>query len=442
MKRIFMKKRVLLPTIQILLVCSACGSSYSASNIATAANAEFRNYDFDKKGNYLDFKNKVINFSSTFSDKYNSFYTDENKIFSPLSVFLCLGMLSQCTANDSSQEILDFFDIDNSLLVENYKYLFELQNKYKLGNNQKVITEETTNSIWIENNFEYKKDALINLANNFYADSFHMDFINNPLNSAKIIQDYIKDKTRGLIDISLEQYISDLTRLVILNTLYMKDLWNEEGFDLNETKDLKEFVNSDGSHKNTKLNISYYFHGKPISTEKYSTFHVFSDANFELRFIVPQEGYKATDMLRKDILSEIHSIKDFTPTENEGKIVNKTKVYFPSFESSSNVDLKEMFKQTTNVKSIFDPLVSDFSAISAKEDLVCSALVHAAKLKVNRKGMEGAAITVAIGDATSPGPNDEIEYRYFDFFVNKAFAYELLDSNGYPLFVGTVDKLN
>ena len=98
-----------------------------------------------------------------------------------------------------------------------------------------------------------------------------------------------------------------------------------------------------------------------------------------------------------------------------------------------------MFVSLTNVKSMFDPMKADFSKVSPKEDLYCSHLIHAAKLDVNKKGIEGAAITMAVNRATSVGPGEE--HRYFDFKVEKAFAFEILDKFGYPLFVGTVDKI-
>jgi hypothetical protein len=57
-------------------------------------------------------------------------------------------------------------------------------------------------------------------------------------------------------------------------------------------------------------------------------------------------------------------------------------------------------------------------------------------LEVNRKGIEGAAVTIIPG-AGAPGP-DEYEDVYVDFLVNKAFGFILTDPYNTIIFAGVI----
>jgi serine protease inhibitor len=60
---------------------------------------------------------------------------------------------------------------------------------------------------------------------------------------------------------------------------------------------------------------------------------------------------------------------------------------------------------------------------------------------VDRKGIEGAAVTLMAMGATS-APSDEYTKLYFDFIVDKAFGFIITDSYGATLFSGVVNELD
>jgi serine protease inhibitor len=58
-------------------------------------------------------------------------------------------------------------------------------------------------------------------------------------------------------------------------------------------------------------------------------------------------------------------------------------------------------------------------------------------LDVNKKGIEGAAVTIAIACASSIHVNKKV---YHDFTLDKNFGYILTDSNDVVLFEGQVTE--
>ncbi|MBR2350910.1 MAG: hypothetical protein IKA67_02640, partial [Clostridia bacterium] len=87
---------------------------------------------------------------------------------------------------------------------------------------------------------------------------------------------------------------------------------------------------------------------------------------------------------------------------------------------------------------IFDVDKCDFSNIT-DETLVCEGVVHQASLEVNRRGIEGAAVTyIPMAGAAGPG---EYENVYHDFIVDRAFGFILTDSYGTVLFSGVINNV-
>ena len=104
---------------------------------------------------------------------------------------------------------------------------------------------------------------------------------------------------------------------------------------------------------------------------------------------------------------------------------------FPEFESSYSDDLKDELSQL-GIKSLFD-LTNDYKLF--EEKVYVSNLIQMSKLKVNNKGIEGAAVTMSVGEGVN-----SIE-KIIEFVINRSFGYILSDSYGVPLFIGIVDNI-
>ena len=153
-----------------------------------------------------------------------------------------LAMTSTITDGNTQKEILDFLNIDYIDILNYTNALYGLSMKEKLYNNEICYKETLVNSIWISNSINYKKDSLNDLYNYFNASSFVVDYSNK--NTSNHICNYISDNTNGLIKPNLQ--IPEETIFMLINSLYVSDLWNETG--LEYTKNDYEFKN----YNNTK----------------------------------------------------------------------------------------------------------------------------------------------------------------------------------------------
>ena len=71
----------------------------------------------------------------------------------------------------------------------------------------------------------------------------------------------------------------------------------------------------------------------------------------------------------------------------------------------------------------------------------CPEVSHVATLSVDRKGIEGAAVTVIAGDGSAAPGEEEFEKVYLDFIVDRAFGFIVTDARDVPLFTGIINGI-
>ena len=391
---------------------------------------------------YESFLMNVQEFSHLFSEAvYESYKEDENFTVSPISVYMALAMTVEATNGSTREEILNALGMSYEEVATFTKNLFSDCNSIytgqgKLGN--KVIQgfEDLRNSIWVDEDIKFNDNALNSLADKFYTTAYQVPFQRKPKEAAKALQSYIKKQTRGLIDKEYE--FSDETIFAIVNTYYLKEIWNEFGNELKFTKNDVRFTNYDNSIDMIKLLTGYYFNGKPYVTEKYSYAATKTNHGFKLKFIIPNDGYTVDDIFNKEVLKEVNDLNNYLATDDERREYNHTRCFFPEFEAEYDGDIKGILKNKMGIESLFNVEYADFSNLIDGRAYI-EEVIHQTKLTVNRRGIEGAAVTVELGaGAAGPGPYVDV---YHDFYVNKAFAFIISDSNDTVLFSGVVKNV-
>ena len=73
------------------------------------------------------------------------------------------------------------------------------------------------------------------------------------------------------------------------------------------------------------------------------------------------------------------------------------------------------------------------------EKVVCEKVQHITELTVDRRGIEGAAVT-HIPTAGAPGPGKYTRVE-FDFIVDRAFGFIITDRYNTTLFSGVVNEI-
>ncbi len=373
----------------------------------------------------------------------------DNIAVSPISAFMVLGMAAESANGDTQKEILEALGLTyeeletlapilnndmNRILSESVD---EFGGKLENSENMPKNIVKSVNSIWACDRIHYNDQGLAKISTDFYSDIFRTDFKSGEGN--KLMNSYIKNETRGFLDINLD--VPPSTVMALMNVLYIKEIWNQSGNDLIETKDEYEFSNTDKTIRKGKLLNGYYHSGRALVAEKFRKFYTVTNSGYKLTFLVPNDGYSASDIYNVECLGLN------TPyTYSEDNKIFHTRCFFPEFKTEFFESIKGSV-QKLGIKQFFTDGGCDFSSLVASIDnapgVYCSDVKQAAKFEVQKSGIEGAAVTVATMEAaTSPGPDAKVyEDVYEDFIVDRAFAYTFEDPYGNVIFTGVVNKI-
>ena len=438
-----MKKIIsLILVLTMCLAFSSCAVNPENYSLALAAKAMEVKYSDAKEESYENFLDKLDVFAAKLTYEV---YADSNKqlniCISPVSVYMALALATECANGETRDEILNAVGVTYDEVKNFTKVLYAFSNREfyytNMLNNKKILAfEELANSIWVDKNTTLKEDGINNLANNFNCDLFSVNFKTSE--GEKAINAYIKDKTHGIIDSDLD--LSPETLITLINTFYLKEVWNEDGDELKFTDKAYDFKNADGSVVNTKLLQGYYFNGNIYDGEGYTSFYTRTDHGFDIKFIVPTDGHTIEEVFTSDNIYNINNLGDYGYIDEENKLLHHTRVFFPEYKASFDGNLADILKNDFGITKLFDFEQCDFSNVT-DEQLACDGVIHKCSIDVNDKGIEGAAVTV-MPMAGAAGPLDGYEEVYHDYIVDRAFGFVITDSYGAVLFSGVVNSVN
>ncbi len=425
----------------------SCSIFAKSKVLAEPAKAENLDWKAHNEEGFLAFKEKTNAFaakftSATYAQAYVSQNAQSNFAVSPVSVFMALGMAAECSLGVTQNEILNALGITQSELNAHYATLYRSLNvEYKSTNalQQKKTTGMLTlsNSIWLDDSLPAKDACLDALSTRYYAYAHEVDFNGKNQTANDAIKNFVSKQTKGLI--KRDFHLNEQTLFALINTLYLKDLWNYNGDDLPRTKEEIAFTNSRGETQNKRFLEGEHITGRAYETESFSGYYTTTYHGYKIKFLVPKDGYKAQDIFTKENLQSFNTITDFDAEDEENLIRYHTRCLFPEYKSSFNGDVKEILQQQFGIQALFNAETCDFTALTDVKPAYCSGVIHQTSLEVNRKGIEGAAITVIPG-AGAPGP-DEYKNEYVDFLVNKAFGFILTDAHNTVIFSGVIENI-
>ena len=282
--------------------------------------------------------------------------TDKNVVLSPLSMAMCLSM----RANFASPELAG--QIYRALGTENLEALNSLNCKMmaELKKLDKATTIDLANGLWYNERLSPGDGLASTLKDNYRADVFAC----NPAKAPAHVCDWVKKKSKGLID-----YTPDAFDILVANVLYFKGLWKDE-FSEYRTKKAKFH----GKNGNTKVDMMYKAQSELFAAG--DNFEVckkpFGNGAFYCYFVLPNEGV--------DIDGFTQSLTSLELASLEYKSYPAA-LYVPRFELRSTID---------NLIPVLERLgIVGFE----NEGSYAEKVVHETYLKVDESGAEVAAIT-------------------------------------------------
>ena len=433
-----MKRKVMaalsVPLCAAMLLMSSCAGR--STLLRAAAEPEDFSYTERQDEDFIAVQQGAEDFAARFASAALEMAASEgteNAVVSPVSVYMGLSLAAASSAGETKEELLSALGVTEETLGEGISILWRSLNR-ALGKTGKIAL---SNGIWLDASTPFVEETLDVLAEDYYCNSYSADFANDNDAANRALSKYIKDETNGLIDADLA--LSHETVFALVNTLYLKDTWNEYGDDIARTEE-RVFTQGSGEEVLRRLLQGDYGMGRAYEGANYTSYHTSTVHGFRITFLVPKDGVSLSEVMTAQNIAEVSSKEDWNATDEENHIRYYTRCLFPEFEGDYAGDVSPVLQEEFGIEKLFDRKQSDLSALTGMTSGVyCTEAQHIAKLKVDRKGIEGAAVFVLPG-AGEAGP-DEYEQVYEDFLVDRAFGFVLTDSYNTTLFAGVIHEV-
>ena len=344
------------------------------------------------------------------------FTGSENTVYSPISLYVALGMLTELTDGQTRQQVMDLLDAaDGEALRQQIRKLW--MSVYQDGD----AVCRLANAAFLRENADVKQTAVDTLAQWYYASSYRL-----PMGTAEAdeaIASWLNQQTGGLLSEAAGEIRTEPENLLRLyNTIYYKAGWREP-FESSQTE-TDTFTAADGGKQQAD-----FLHKRDEGS--YRKGEGYTAAPMALRygqmvFVLPEEGVTPESLLqRQGFLSELAG--DYDRAERVWSV--------PKFDVKSTVDLKGAL-QALGVTDAFDEVKADLTPLT-DDDAVVTSVMQAARVKIDEEGVEAAAYTEIVADNTAaiePPPVVEMD-------LDRPFLFVIFDGNHVPLFVGTVQTV-
>jgi serpin B len=280
------------------------------------------------------------------------------------------------------------------------------------------------NSLWGQRDTPWEQPFLDRLAELYGASLRLTDFEVDAEAARRDINDWVSDQTEGRIaDLLPAGVPDDLTRLVLVNAIYLKAPWLTP-FEPTATTP-QPFTRLDGSSPAVPMMRS---RGQlPYATGDGWQAVDLPYAGYELTMtvLVPDAG-RLTD-------AEAQMAPSLLDAVVGSQAVRDVELGLPRWDTSTAFPLADALR-AAGMPTAFDADAADFRGMTAAERLYLSAVQHQANITVDEAGTEAAAATAAVIAATSAPAEPPVQ-----LVVDRPFLFMIRDvPTGTLVFLGRV----
>ncbi len=344
------------------------------------------------------------------------FTGSENRVYSPVSLYAALAVLTEITGGDTRQQVMDLLDAgDAETLRQQVRDLW-------IG----VYTDDQSvcrlaNGAFLRENAQVKQEAVDTLADWHYASTYRVPMGTEEADRA--IAGWLNRNTGGLLTEetgNIRTEGNDLLRLY--NTIYYKSGWRD-AFESSATEQ-DTFTAADGTAQKTD-----FMHRTESGGYRKGDGYIAAPRSLNygrMVFVLPDEGVTPESLLRREgFLTELTG--DYSAAELVWSV--------PRFDVKSSTSLNGAL-QALGVTDAFDWTKADFTPLTDDGAFLSSAM-QAARVKIDEEGVEAAAYTELVcADSAMMETPPTVEMD-----MSRPFLFVIFDYNNVPLFAGTVNTL-
>ena len=344
--------------------------------------------------------------------------------YSPYSIKTAFAMAGAGARGESYEEIAQFFGFnrDYHKLGKEFDKLITSLNAI----NNKQIAFLNANSIWVQKGYKILQGYDNEIRSYFHSKVFLSDFADRPDAERIKINKWVEGKTKSLIkDLIAPGMIDPLTRLVLVNAVYLKAKWLKP-FDKADTKKERFYKIGGKKEEIDMMHQTGFFKIKKFKGSSMLEMP-YKGGRLSMFIILPKKRNGLPDV-EKGLTTPklLKCIKEVLSEEEKNAFIT-----IPKFKAGGTYDLKRYLK-SMGMELPFSRK-ADFSGITDIDGLYIGEAVHKAVLIVDEEGTEAAAATAVVMKRAIAWK--EPEYTYF--IADHPFMFVVMDKEtGEILFLG------
>ncbi len=282
------------------------------------------------------------------------------------------------------------------------------------------VTLRIVNAPFAQRGFALETPYIEALGERFGAGLRLVDYINAAEAARVAINGWVKEQTeRRIPELLAEGTVNDLTRLVLVNAIYLKAAWQVPFVEGGTVP--APFTRLDGTTVDVQM--------MQTSSEL-----PYASGDGWRAVELPYVGGKLSMLvIVPDDLAAFEASLDGAALAGmvDGLAARTVQLGLPKFGTETHLDLKDILAGLGMPTAFTED--ADFTGITREDRLLISAVIHQANIDVDEKGTEAAAATAVILQAVS-APLDIVTLT-----VDRPFLFALRDmETGAVLFLGRV----
>jgi len=348
---------------------------------------------------------------------------EENRVYSPLNLYMALAMLCEVTDGESRTQILDLLGSESLDALRTQASTLWNANYCDDG----TVTSIPASSLWLNETVTFRQKTLDSLAEYYYASSHQGTMGSAEMDRA--LQNWINEQTGNLLtEQAADLHLDPNTVMALATTLYFRAKWHNEftpNLTLEDTFHLSDGTSVPCDFMHQSATKSYYW------CENFSAVSQSLQNSGAMWLILPDEGVSTEEVLAGEQFTQF--LLSGESWENRKRLI--VNLSLPKFDVSGKLELGEPL-QALGIRDVFDAETADFSSMTENvEGIFLSQAEQAARVCVDEEGCTAAAYTVlAMAGAAAP-PDEEI-----DFVLDRPFLFAITGTDALPLFVGIVNR--
>ena len=368
---------------------------------------------------------------------------DKNVLYSPINVYLILGMLANCSEGETQDEILDAIKAEDRYntcgniseeerrtgRVKTLEQICTKLLKQKKGSKE---TRMISNSIWLRDNIPFDRQKIQSLQDKFNMEAFKGNMDGE---MTQALHEWLNQATGGKLSEDVRNTgFSPEALCAIYSTLLFEDKW-KDSFETDMTEP-GDFYESSGDTKT----VDFMNDSRKAAFKKEKNYRWlkldFAKSGASMTLYLPDEKITVDEMLEKENMKIMQIAKK--QQEPEGEEID---ISIPKFENSMsdsdlkpvlrNMGIKRLFQRgKANLNPLFENKEKDAKNVVGVDDFKQSAF-----MKVDEGGSSVASFTTEMlcGSAMAEEKNQ--------FICNRPFAYVIRNESGVPIFAGVVRRI-